>query len=161
MANEAELRLHRCCFTGHRPEKLNRSEAEIKQDLEAAILQAINDGFVTFITGMARGVDIWAGEIVLQLRKQNPNLHLIAASPYEGFESRWSADWQRRYKDILNQADLVRFVCKGYSKACFQIRNEWMVNRSARVIAVYNGEAGGTRNTIEYAEKNKVECFKI
>lgn len=161
MANEAELRLHRCCFTGHRPEKLNRSEAEIKKDLEVAILQAINDGFVTFITGMARGVDIWAGEIILQLRKQNPNLHLIAASPYEGFESRWSADWQRRYKDILDQADLVRFVCKGYSKACFQIRNEWMVNRSTRVIAVYNGEAGGTRNTIEYAERNNVECHKL
>lgn len=161
MANEAELRLHRCCFTGHRPEKLNRSEVEIKKDLEGAILQAIDDGFVTFITGMARGVDIWAGEIILQLRKNNPNLHLIAASPYDGFESRWSADWQRRYKDILDQADLVRFVCDGYSKSCFQIRNEWMVNRSARVIAVYNGEPGGTRNTIEYAERNKVECFKI
>lgn len=161
MANETELRLHRCCFTGHRPEKLNRSEAEIKKAMEAAILQAINDGFVTFITGMARGVDIWAGEIVLQLRKQNPNLHLIAASPYEGFESRWSTDWQRRYNSILEQADLVRFVCKGYSKACFQIRNEWIVNKSARVIAVYNGEPGGTRNTIEYAERNKVECFKI
>ncbi|OUQ26179.1 hypothetical protein B5E77_09570 [Lachnoclostridium sp. An131] len=161
MANEAELRLHRCCFTGHRPEKLNRSEVEIKKDLEGAILQAIDDGFVTFITGMARGVDIWAGEIILQLRKNNPNLHLIAASPYDGFESRWSADWQRRYKDILDQADLVRFVCNGYSKSCFQIRNEWMVNRSARVIAVYNGEPGGTRNTIEYAERNKVECFKI
>lgn len=161
MANETELRLHRCCFTGHRPEKLNRSEAEIKKDLEAAILQAINDGFVTFITGMARGVDIWAGEIVLQLRKQNPNLHLIAASPYEGFESRWSADWQRRYKNILDQADLVRFVCKGYSKACFQIRNEWMVNRSARVIAVYNGEAGGTRNTIEYARRNGIHIVTI
>lgn len=161
MASEAELRLHRCCFTGHRPEKLNRSEVEIKKDLEGAILQAIDDGFVTFITGMARGVDIWAGEIILQLRKNNPNLHLIAASPYDGFESRWSADWQRRYKDILDQADLVRFVCNGYSKSCFQIRNEWMVNRSARVIAVYNGEPGGTRNTIEYAERNKVECFKI
>lgn len=65
MANEAELRLHRCCFTGHRPEKLNRSEVEIKKDLEGAILQAIDDGFVTFITGMARGVDIRAGEIIL------------------------------------------------------------------------------------------------
>lgn len=161
MAYESELRLHRCCFTGHRPEKLNRSEAEIKKDLETAILQAINDGFVTFITGMARGVDIWAGEIILQLRKQNPNLHLIAASPYEGFEKRWSADWQRRYKDILDEADFVRFVCKGYSKTCFQIRNEWMVDRSARVIAIYNGEVGGTQNTIKYAEKNKVECFKI
>ena len=161
MANEAELRLHRCCFTGHRPEKLNRSEAEIKKDLEAEILQTINDGFVTYITGMARGVDIWAAEMVLQLRKQNPNLHLITASPYEGFESRWTEDWKVRYNTVMEQADLIRYVCKGYSKACFQIRNEWMVDRSARVIAVYNGEPGGTRNTIEYAEKNKVECFKI
>lgn len=159
MANEAELRLHRCCFTGHRPEKLNRSEAEIKKDLEADILQAINDGFVTYITGMARGVDIWAGEIVLQLRKQNPNLHLIAASPYEGFESRWSVDWQSRYNAILQQADLVRFVCPSYSRDCFQRRNEWMVDRSSRVIAVYNGEPGGTRNTIDYAKAKKVECL--
>lgn len=161
MAHESELRLHRCCFTGHRPEKLNRLEAEIKKDLEAAILQAIDDGFVTFITGMARGVDIWAGEIVLQLRKTNPNLHLIAASPYDGFESHWSEDWKIRYNAVMEQADLVRFICKGYSKACFQIRNEWMVDRAARVIAVYNGEPGGTRNTIEYAERNEVECFKI
>lgn len=102
-----------------------------------------------------------ACKIVLQLRKCNPNLHLIAASPYEGFESRWSGDWQRRYTAILEQADLVGFICKGYSKSCFQIRNEWIVNKSARVIAVYNGEPGGTRNTIEYAERNKVECFKI
>lgn len=161
MANEAELRLHRCCFTGHRPEKLIRSEAKIKKDLEAAILQAVNDGFVTFITGMARGVDIWAGEIVLQLREHNPNLHLIAASPYEGFESRWSEDWQRRYTDVLEQSDLVRFVCKGYSRACFQLRNEWMVNRSARVIAVYNGEPGGTQNTIKYADTLNIETVII
>lgn len=161
MANETELRLHRCCFTGHRPEKLNRPEAEIKKDLEVAILQAIKDGFVTFITGMARGVDIWAGEIVLQLREQNPNLHLIVASPYEGFESRWSADWQRRYNDILDQADLVRFVCKGYSKTCFQIRNEWMVDRVARVIAVYNGEPGGTQNTIKYALSQNITIYRI
>lgn len=156
MAKENELRRQRCCFTGHRPEKLTRSEAEIKKDLEEAILQAVNDGFVTFIIGIARGVDIWAGEIVLQLRQTNPSIHLIAASPYQGFESRWAADWQRRYNAILEQADLVRFVCKGYSKACFQIRNEWMVDRAARVIAVYNGEPGGTRNTIEYAKKNNV-----
>lgn len=33
--------------------------------LETAIQAAINDGFVTFISGMARGVDIWAAGIVV------------------------------------------------------------------------------------------------
>ena len=161
MPTEQELRLHRCCFTGHRPEKLNKSEAEVKKALELAIQQAIRDGYTTFISGMARGVDIWAAQIVLKERSKNNRIHLIAAPPYEGFESRWSKSWQDQYNFILQYADLTRFICKGYSMASFQIRNEWMVDHSNRVIAAYNGEAGGTRNTIEYAKKKEVECLII
>lgn len=40
---EKEKRLHRCCFTGHRPEKLNRPEQEIKQELKKAIFRALED----------------------------------------------------------------------------------------------------------------------
>ena len=61
----------------------------------------------------------------------------------------------------MKKADLKRFICVKYSKACFQIRNEWMVNHSSCVIAVYNGETGGTRNTIAYANKNKVEVLNV
>ena len=28
--SEAELRMHRCCFTGHRPDKMTLGEKEIK-----------------------------------------------------------------------------------------------------------------------------------
>ena len=109
-----------------------------------------------FISGMARGVDIWAAEIVLRLRKEGANVKLICASPYEGFERGWSAEWQRRYNVILAAADLVRFICPGYSRACFQIRNEWMVDHSALVIAVFNGQPSGTKNTIDYANRKGV-----
>ena len=61
----------------------------------------------------------------------------------------------------MKKADLKRFICEKYSKACFQIRNEWMANHSARVIAVYNGEAGGTRNTIVYANKHDVDVINV
>ena len=47
---ENEKRLHRCCFTGHRPEKLELSENEVKPLLEKAIDNAIAYGYVTFIT---------------------------------------------------------------------------------------------------------------
>lgn len=120
MATEAEMRLHRCCFTGHRPEKLNEPEAVVCQKLEKEIRQAIADGFGVFITGMARGVDIWAAEIVLRLRGEGQPIRLICASPFRGFERRWSADWQRRYNDVMAAADLVRFICPGYSRSCFQ-----------------------------------------
>ena len=161
MPAESELRLHRCCFTGHRPEKLTVDDDIVIAALEKQIRAAVADGFVTFISGMARGTDIWAAEIVLQLKKEGHPIHLIAACPFDGFEDKWESDWQRRYKKILKKADLVKYVCEHYSRSCFQIRNEWMVDRSARVIAVYNGEAGGTRNTINYATRKGVSVVNV
>ena len=55
--SEAELRKHRCCFTGHRPEKLAIPEKRLAELLEAEIKRAIDSGHTTFITGMAKGVD--------------------------------------------------------------------------------------------------------
>lgn len=72
-------RLRRVCFTGHRPEKLNRSEKSVLGGLETAIQQAIADGSNVFISGMARGVDIWAAEIVLRFRSEGEDIKLIFA----------------------------------------------------------------------------------
>ena len=151
--SEQELRSRRCCFTGHRPEKLKRSEEEIKKGLEDAILKAVGDGFSTFITGMARGVDIWAGQIVLRLRQSNPDLRIIAALPYPDCDTRWSACWRRQYVEVLEAVDLVRCISPLYSMASFQKRDEWMVGQASRVIAVYDGVSGGTKNTIDFAIK--------
>ena len=160
MATEAEMRLHRVCFTGHRPEKLKVPERKVVKALETEIDQAIADGYTTYITGMARGVDIWAAEIVLAKKKKHPELKLICALPYEGFENSWSADWQKRYRKILERADLTRAICANFSYSSYQVRNEWMVDHSSRVIAVWNGEPSGTKNTIDYARKLGLNiCF--
>lgn len=161
MPTEQELRLHRCCFTGHRPEKIDIPERKVVAALEKEIKAAIADGFTTFISGMARGSDIWAAEIVLRLKKKNPSLHLIAASPFEGFELSWKLEWQQRYAAIMAEADAIRFICPKQSMSAYQKRNEWMVDRSARVIAVYNGESGGTRNTIRYAADHGVPVINV
>ena len=154
--SEQELRRHRCCFTGHRPERLGMPETEAIFGLKKEIRAAIADGFQTFISGMARGVDLWAAEIVLALRDEGVAVRLICASPYRGFESRWSWEWQERYCRVMERADLVRFIFPGYSGDCFQRRNQWMVDHSARVIAVCNGQPSGTQNTIDYARRCSV-----
>ena len=158
---EAELRKHRCCFTGHRPEKLNASENLITSALEKEIILAIDSGFTTFISGMARGVDIWAAETILRLRDSGLDIKLICASPFPGFEKNWSEDWKQRYLEIIHRADLVRFISNHYSRDCFQKRNIWMVNHSALVIAAYNGSLGGTKNTIDYAQSIGVTVKRI
>ena len=147
---EAEKRTFRVCFTGHRPEKLTRSQEQIIAELERAIRQAISDGYRVFVSGMAPGVDIWAAEIVIRIRNEGADIKLICASPFEGFEKRWSS-WEARYNAIMDNCDLKLFICKRNVRGVHQIRNEWMVNHSARVIAVYNGQKSGTKNTIDYA----------
>ena len=154
--SKSDLKRHRCCFTGHRPEKLGVSEARAKALLKSAIQQAISEGYVTFLSGMARGIDLWAAEIVIEEREKNDNIHLVCVSPFNGFEMRWSEQDKTTYYSIMEQADLVKYISQHYYKACFQVRNEWMVDRVSRVIAAYKGTKGGTKNTIEYANRKEI-----
>ena len=92
MATEAEKRMHRCCFTGHRPEKLQAPEGVVTAALEKEIRQAIADGFNVFITGMARGVDIWAAEIVLRLQDAGRSCPADLRLPVPGLRARVEAE---------------------------------------------------------------------
>lgn len=84
--SEIEKRTRRCCFTGHCPEKLTVENTKLCREVEGAIDKAISDGFYTFISGMSRGVDLWAATIVLSRKQLHPEIHLICAIPHPGFE---------------------------------------------------------------------------
>ena len=150
---EAEKRQHRVCFTGHRPEKLTVPESIVKRELEKEIRLAIADDMTVFISGMARGVDLWAAEIVLKIRTEGQGIKLLCACPFDGFENSWGVTAKEQYRSILEKADLVRFISPKYTRSCFQIRNEWMVDHAALVIAVFNGTPSGTKNTVDYAKR--------
>ena len=146
----------RCCFTGHRPDKMKLGEKNIKPLLEKAIDEAISDGYKTFISGMAMGTDIWAAEIVLERKKQHKDLHLICAMPHPNFEKRRSIKEKIRFQQIIKKADLVKEINQNYFIGCYQVRNQWMVDHSSLVIAVFTGEKGGTNNTIAYAKRKEI-----
>ncbi len=147
-----------CCFTGHRPEKLGIPEQRLRLLLEDAIRQAIRDGFTTFLTGMAKGVDLVAAEIVLAEREKDPRLKLIAVLPFETFGQRWGGGWAERFREVLAQADRIHCVSQEFSYASYQWRNQYMVDHASMVLAVFNGEHGGTKNTLDYARKRNVPC---
>lgn len=150
-----------CCFTGHRPEKLTIPEETLSLMLEQEIRNAIARKFTTFLTGMAKGTDIIAAEILLRLREQDTRLKLICALPYPNFGRRWGGNWMVRSQRILAEADEIRCICTSFSYAAYQKRNEWMVDHSSLVIAVFNGEKGGTKNTLDYVRGENVPCILI
>lgn len=123
------------------------------------VLVYIGDTLQQLLYGTCDGTDIWAAEIVLSRRMTNPALKLICAIPHPDFEKSWRAEWQCRYNAVRSAADLERTICPAYSKAAYQKRNIWMVDHSALLIAVFNGESGGTLNTIRYAQQNQIEIL--
>jgi uncharacterized phage-like protein YoqJ len=154
------------CFTGHRPDKCggwnpnNPIAKNIKTKLEEAITQAIQEGYTSFISGGALGVDQWAAEIVLKLKEQNSNIKLIIARPFSSQASVWNQESKIIFKSICDRADEVVDVSEEpYAAWKLQKRNEYMVNRSSLVIAVWDGTAGGTANCVNYA-KNKLKSIK-
>ena len=158
---EQEKRKYRCAFTGHRPEKVDGCEARIIVSLRNEILKAIDDGYHVFLTGMSRGVDLWAADIVIELRKHNKDLKLMCVIPFEGMEDNWPVDWKKHYNMVLKQADWVQVLSDRYSRDVYLRRNQWLVNHSSRLIAVFNGEPSGTGNTIQYAREQGIPIQMI
>ena len=152
---------HTCSFTGHRPERLEMPTETVKKWLDEQIDNAIKNGYTEFISGMQRGVDIWAAETVLNRKQNNANIRLIAACAFEGMENRWESNWQERYKRILDKADEVYYIGEYPGRASFFKRDEWMVDHSTRLIGVFTGAHGGTEKTINYARKKGLDVFTI
>ncbi len=150
-----------CCFTGHRTNKLIRPYEECIASLCRAIMDAYEAGYRTYISGMARGTDLWAFHCVLMLRSLYPEVRVVAAIPFEGFEKNWDALDQEMYHILLDQADLAHTVTAVRSRRAFQMRNAWMCDMSSRLIALWDGEKGGTANTIAYAKRKKLEIVYL
>jgi uncharacterized phage-like protein YoqJ len=159
-----------CCFTGHRPLKFPWGYDEewedcvkLKLKLACEIEAMRQKGVTNFISGMAVGVDMWAAEIVLDLKSAYPQdtIKLIAAIPYEGQANKWSVEYRERYFDILAQADQEVIFQEHYTKNCMHERNRFMVDNSAYMIAVFNGDKGGTANTLHYAESKGLNIVII
>lgn len=153
--------MYTCTFTGHRPERLELPEEQVKEWLKEQIERAADEGYTDFITGMQRGVDLWAAEVVLKLIDKDRQIRLIAACAFRGMEENWDLDWKDRYYYVLSRSELVYYISDQPGRKAFFARNHWMVDRASRLIAVYTGAPGGTKETMEYARKKKLDIVSL
>lgn len=148
-----------CAFTGHRPEKLNASEKDTRAWLREQIRKAIEDGFTMFISGMQRGVDLWAAYEVIAWRNAEwikngkSDVKLILAIPFPKMFEKWSKKWKDLYSYAFGRRDGYIVLDHEPGRKAFVARDRWMVDHAARVIAVYTGTPGGTKKAIEYAKE--------
>lgn len=146
-----------CCVTGHRnipADKLNFVRQRLREEIEAAIA----DGYTSFRSGFAEGVDLLFVELVIEQKELYPYLLLEAALPYHDRIYAKSAVFQK----YLAACDSIHAGQTTYSRESYLARNRYMVDLRDRVIAVYDGRMrGGTFYTLCYAQKLAREIREI
>jgi len=151
------------CFTGHRKLNGKYDGAEWRKlsgHMAEVIIPKLDKDYkiVNYISGMALGVDMLAAEAVIQHQHM-----LTAAVPYRDQYKLWSMSQQKRYHQILEKCNEVNVLYGKYHKIHkLHRRNEWMVDHSNYVVAIWDGtESGGTFNCYSYAKKKKKSIIVI
>ena len=161
------MKANTVCFSGHRPEKFPSSDENsdiiirIKKDIYREIKKSIDQGFTTFITGCARGVDIWAALMVIEQKHKNDNIKLISAIPYKEHGKSFKGKDKFLINNILLNSDEIIYVSESYSRDCMRLRNQFMVDNSSKLIAVVSDYRSGTGQTIRYANKQGLDTIII
>ena len=157
-----------CCFTGHRPkffpwrENVSDNRAQALLDgLEQEIRRAVAEGYTTFLHGGALGVDAWAAQIVLLLKREYSQLKLIAVLPFPEYNIAVSDE---TYQHTIAASDKIIITGNQRGIDALTARDRYMIDHSNRLIAVYDERSqirSGTYRALRYAEEQRLEIVRI
>lgn len=133
-------------FTGHRTYD-GRADAALRERVRALY----ESGVRSFLSGMAVGFDLAAADAVLHLRGECPGMRLVAVVPFEGQQQRFPAAERSRFERVLAAADDRILLAASYHRGVYSLRNDYLVDRAATLLAWYDGSPGGTRYTVRRA----------
>lgn len=153
------------CVTGHRPNRLYGYDLNDQrwQKLKSQFKEILKEKRCDeAISGMALGVDTIFALAVLELKDEGYDIKLHCAIPCKNQSCKWGKESVNLYRFILSKADVVKLVSdEEYKPYLMQRRNEYMVQRSDCVIAVWDGSKSGTGNCVRYAEEQGREIVRI
>ena len=150
------------CFTGHR--QLHEAIAEVETRLAKVIETLIQDGYLYFGASGARGFDALASEVVLKLKKQYPQIHLILVLPFDDqyeHEKGWTQTEIEQYHRLKVKSSKVVVLSSGYSSGIYYRRNRHLVDFSSVCIAYMTRGNSGTGYTVNYATTNGLKVINI
>jgi len=133
--------------TGHRDIAEEHLET-VLTGLRREIDRAVAEGYTRFLSGFARGADLYFAEIVAERKRSEPAIRLEALLPYGArLHSR-----DPLFRGLIAACDRVDVQSEAYTPTCFFERDRSLVEAGSLIIAVYDGRpAGGTRYTLRYA----------
>jgi uncharacterized phage-like protein YoqJ len=117
----------------------------------------------SFYAGGAIGLDTLASLVVLDVKKQYPDIRLNLVLPCNGQESKWTQEQKAIYSEIKERADSIRILSPFFYNGCMQVRNRGMLLCSDLCIAYLRAgtSGGGSLNTVIQATKMGITVINL
>lgn len=160
--NMGDIRRRTACFTGHRI--IEEPSEAFQRKLTTVIETLIQNGYLYFGAGGARGFDALASETVLKLKTKYPNIYLILVLPFDEqykFERDWKPEEIAQYHKIKTCASKVVVLAPDYSKGIYYRRNRHLVENSSVCVAYMIRKNSGTGYTVNYAKSQNLQVINI
>lgn len=118
----------------------------IKAAIKKSLLPMIEEGLEWVLISGQLGVELWAAEVIFELKLEFPEIKLAVITPFLHQESSWSENNKEWYESILAQADFVDSVSnKGYEKPWqFRLKNKFFIEKSDGLLLLYDHEKEGS-----------------
>ena len=119
--------------------------------MEQAVYLIEAMGVTHFISGVDLGVGQFVAEIVIDLKRDYPEVTLECVIPCEDQAANWTIVQRDRYFSIVERCDKETLLQRHYSKDCIRKKKEYMVKQSNYVLVVWNGKPGSTGKLLSIA----------
>jgi len=164
-----------CAIVGCRPTRFkwkynenNNGCKRLKRRVKAQLIILYEQGVRRFYLGGYLGLDLWAGELLLELKEQPEygDIELVLALPYAGHDADW--DKRSRYRLSVLRQRSAEVVVVGTTEnppaINYKLRNQYMVDHADFLLVVDDDDqeqSSGTARTLNYARKKKLPITLI
>ncbi|WP_339276757.1 DUF1273 domain-containing protein [Paenibacillus sp. FSL W8-0426] len=116
----------------------------IKKAIASRLVPLVEDGLEWVLTPGQYGVDLWACEVVMELKKEYPHLKLSIITAFLNPEEQWKEDKQEYYRSILTGVDYYGAVSRQPYVGPWQFtaRDDLLLRKSDGLLLVYDEDAG-------------------
>lgn len=129
-------KLYSCAITSQRPTRFKFKYQEymtsckrLKKRLHDVFAELYRRGVRRFYVGGALGVDLWAGEILLEMRRQEEyrELEIVLVYPFPGHDERWDPKSRERLRHLKENCDQFVMGSKIVGAQGYRERTAYMV----------------------------------
>lgn len=116
----------------------------LKMFLKRKLIEKIEAGYEWFVITGQLGIEIWAAEVVVDLKKDY-SIYLAVISPYENLSERWNEQNRFALAQILEEADYINATShKNYESPKQLISNQrFLIKNTSGCFMIYDREFQG------------------